>query len=129
MLSSRELRLASAVVTGVLFEAVFVWKFEAYSARENGHHAMQLWALPVAAFAAGLLLSLGSIGRKIWIAVALLGGMFAANACLIVLDCAQDPTNHNLWPFEFVILGVGAAPVFAGVGVSALLERIRGRVN
>ena len=124
-MSSKEWRLAVAVMIGVLFDAVFYWRFQPYSARNPQHNMLPEFMLPVLAFAAGLLLTLGMEGRKRLVPLALVGGFFAANACLNVADCWSDPTNHNLWPFEFVIIVVMTSPVWLGAGISALIERMR----
>jgi hypothetical protein len=81
--------------------------------------------LPIFAFVAGLLLTLAVEGKKRTIPVAMLVGFGVANACLIVADCAADPTNHNLWPFEFVLIAAATAPAFLGAGLSAVLDRNR----
>jgi hypothetical protein len=57
--------------------------------------------------------------------LSLIGGFFAAHICLVVADCASDPTNHNLWPFEFVFLAVMTSPAFLGAGISGLIQRMR----
>ena len=124
-MSSREWRYAGAVFIGVIFDAVFFWKFQSYNTRERGPDLLPWYLLPALAFLAGLALTLAYDGRKRWIPVALLGGFFAANACLIVADCSADPTNHNLWPFEFVLIAGATAPAFLGAGVSHLIGRGR----
>lgn len=127
-MSSVERRLAGAVCAGVILHAVFIWKFQPYTVRERGPGPLPAYLLPVLAFLAGLLLSLAAEGKRRWIPTAMLGGFCVANACLILADCAADPTNHNLWPFEFVILAVSMAPAFLGAGVSILVDRARHRV-
>jgi len=122
-MSSKELRYAIAVMVGVMLDAVFFWKFQPYSAREHGHDLLPWYCLPVLAFVAGLLLSIGIEGKKRWVPLAILGGFFGANACLIVADCATDPTNHNLWPFEFVMIAAASSPAFLGAAVSGLLKQ------
>ena len=124
-MSSREWRLAGAVVMGVFFDAIFLWKFQPYSAREHGPDLLPWYFLPVFTFLAGLLLTLAAGRKKQWIPVALLSGFCAAHAGLIVADCASDPTNHNLWPFEFAIIAVATAPAFLGAGISTLVDRSR----
>jgi hypothetical protein len=124
-MSSREWRLSAAVVIGVLFEAVFFWQFQPYSSRNSHHDILPEFMLPLLAFAAGLLLTLGMESRKRVVPLAMIGGFFAANACLIVADCWNDPTNHNLWPFEFVIIVAVTSPAFLGAGVSGLIQKIR----
>jgi len=51
------------------------------------------------------------------------------NSRLIVADCSDDPTNRNLWPFEFVIIALATAPVLLGAGVSVLIDRARNQQN
>jgi hypothetical protein len=124
-MSQREWRLAIAVILGVIFDAVFFWKFQPYNSREHGPGLLPWYALPILAFVAGLLLTLALEGKKHWIPVAIFGGFSAANACLIVADCQADPTNHNLWPFEFIMIAVLTAPAFLGAGISCLIDRTR----
>jgi predicted membrane protein len=124
-MSSRELRYALAVVVGVIFDAVFFWKFQPYSMREHGHDLLPWYFLPILALLAGLLLTIGIDGKKRLVPIAIFAGFSAANACLIVADCAADPTNHNLWPFEFVIIALTTSPAFAGAGLSAVLQRLK----
>ena len=125
MMSSREWRYAGAVFIGVIFDAVFFWKFQPYSAREHGPDLLPWYVLPILTLLAGLLLTIAVDGKKRWIPVAMLAGFCAAHACLIMADCAADPTNHNLWPFEFVMIGLATAPAFLGAGVSHLIDRVR----
>jgi len=122
-MSRLEWRYACAVFIGVMFDAVFFWKFRPYSSR--GPDLLPWYFLPILAFVAGLLLTIAVEGKKRWIPVAMLGGFCAANACLIVADCADDPTNHNLWPFEFIMIAVAMAPAFLGAGISVLIDRAR----
>jgi cell division protein FtsW (lipid II flippase) len=124
-MSSREMRYAGAVFIGVIFDAVFFWKFLPYSTRERGPDLLPWYLLPILAFLAGLLLTMALDGKKRWIPVAMFGGFSAANACLIVADCSADPTNHNLWPFEFVLIAAATAPAFLGAGISHFIGRVR----
>jgi hypothetical protein len=39
----------------------------------------------------------------------------------IVIDTARDPTSHNLWPFEILMVGTGA---LLAIGVLKLLRRL-----
>lgn len=123
-MTSREWRLAGAVVLGVIFDAVFFWKFQPYSTREHGPDLLPWYFLPILTFLAGLLLTIALHGKKRWIPVAIFGGFCAANACLIVADCMADPTNHNLWPFEFVMIALATAPAFLGAGISVIIDRV-----
>jgi hypothetical protein len=42
----------------------------------------------------------------------------------IVVDTARDPTSHNLWPFEILMVGGAGLAAFA---VVALVKRLKGR--
>ena len=124
-MSRREWRYASAVFIGVVLDAVFFWKFRPYNTREHGPDLLPWYCLPILTFLTGLLLTITVEGKKRWIPVAMLCGFSAANACLIVADCSADPTNHNLWPFEFAIIVAATSPAFVGAGISRLIERMR----
>ena len=46
----------------------------------------------------------------------------------VVLDGMEDPTNHNLWPFEIVMaFGIGMIATFPFAAFGALLRRITHR--
>ena len=124
-MSGREWRYAGAVFLGVFFDAIFFWKFQPYAMRERGPDLLAWYFLPILTFVAGLLLTIALEGKKRLIPVAMFGGFSAANACLIVVDCSADPTNHNLWPFEFVMIAAATAPAFVGAGISILIDRAR----
>jgi hypothetical protein len=124
-MSSLEWRCAVAVVIGLVLEVVFIWRFLPYSQRNSHHILLPLYALPILAFAAGLALTLGMDQDRHFIPFSLVAGFCAANACLIIVDCWNNPTNHNLWPFEFLLIFVLTTPAFMGAGVSRLLHRLR----
>lgn len=124
-MSLREARYACAVFLGVLFDAIFFWKFQPYATREHGPDLLPWYLLPILTFLAGVLLTIAMDGKKRWIPVAIFAGFSAANAGLILADCSADPTNHNLWPFEFVMIAAATAPAFLGVGISVIIGRAR----
>lgn len=42
----------------------------------------------------------------------------------VMVECAKDPTSHNLWPFEIVFAaGVGLLASLAGAAMAALINR------
>lgn len=46
-----------------------------------------------------------------------------ADIILVVRDTASDPTNHNLWPFELVMMALwGLCFIFPGVLLGASLR-------
>ncbi len=125
-MSSLELRCAVAVIVGVFFDAVYFWRFMPYSHRNATQGWLPYYTLPILAFTAGLALTIGLEKRRRLIPIALVGGFCAANAFLIIIDCWNDPTNHNLWPFEFLMIMVLTVPAFLGAGLSRIFERFRG---
>jgi hypothetical protein len=42
-----------------------------------------------------------------------------------VADCSADPTNHYLWPPEFVMIALATAPAFLGARMGVLIDRTR----
>ena len=44
------------------------------------------------------------------IALHLCGGVAITLALRIIVDCAIDPTDHNLWPFEFIYMMMVSFP-------------------
>jgi hypothetical protein len=124
-MSSLEWRCAVAVVLGVALEVVFIWRFLPYSQRDWHHILLPLYALPILAFLAGLVLTIGMEQNKHYVPFALVGGLGAANACVIIIDCWNNPALHHLWPFEFLAIMVLSAPAFMGAEASRFMHRVR----
>jgi hypothetical protein len=85
-----------------------------YSVRERSMQATDFLLVLLGGFAAGAVAAWGSRRARLPVAGAFLAGMWAANAVVISADWKIDPTDHNLFPFEFVILGIVATPALAG---------------
>jgi len=77
----------------------------------------------IAALAIGFVAAVGVGKKRSRIAGGVMLGAFAMHAAVIAVDLEKDPTDHNLLPFEFVILGVCAAPAYAGAALSRLISR------
>ena len=73
----------------------------------------------------GFVVTLGATTRRYRTAGFVLLGVCLAHGLVIVADYQQDPTSHNLMPFEFAILGAITAPAYAGAGIAHLLDCIR----
>lgn len=73
-MSSKEGRYSIAVMIGVVFDAVFFWKFQPYSMREHGHDLLPGYWLPILALVGGLVLTIGTDGKRRWVPVAMLAG-------------------------------------------------------
>ncbi|MGH7938876.1 MAG: hypothetical protein ACRD5Z_20665 [Bryobacteraceae bacterium] len=74
---------------------------------------------------AALVLRLFRAART-WLATAIAGAAVpVAVMTRVLVDCVQDPTAHNLWPFEFVIACfVGFGSGLAGAFLGQLIARI-----
>ena len=73
-----------------------------------------------------LLVAVGAVGgilaprRSPWLAAFTL----AVFPLIVVVDFVDDPTSHNLWPFEFMFY---AAEALLAVGAAAITRLVRGR--
>ena len=77
------------------------------------------------AAAAGLLAAWLLRGRKRVPVSAVTGGFVLAVLARVAVETAEDPTSHNLWPFEVVIAGgIGFAGALAGVVFARVLQRL-----
>jgi hypothetical protein len=89
-------RYAVAAVLGAALDALFFWKFLPYSIRDQHEGLLPFWALPALTLITGFVLTLGKTDHWQLVPAALFGGFFAAHAFLILADCWNDRTNHNL---------------------------------
>lgn len=56
--------------------------------------------------------------------LAVTGGFVIAVLGRVTVETARDPTSHNLWPFEVVIIGgIGLIAASLGVGIGAIFWR------
>ncbi len=113
----------SAGVAAVTF-VLFYYQFLPYSERNRAQTGFNALIIMILAFLTGLMFGVGTTRRYV-VAAGFMLGMFAANAILFEFDTAVDPTTHNLIPFEFVILGVLAAPAFVGAAASQVIDSVR----
>jgi len=75
----------------------------------------------VIAFAAAFLIRPGFAAA--WCPVPM--GFALAVIARVAVETWSDPTSHNLWPFEVVILGgIGALASLAGVTLARLIQRL-----
>jgi hypothetical protein len=81
--------------------------------------------LPTAAafLVLGVVLGVAQPRRPFLMAVLSVSLLFVLHCVNIYGDTRVDPTDHNLLPFEFVILGGIALPVLPGVFVAAFARR------
>ena len=125
---SSRIRYCAAAAAGAGVYFILLYRFLSYSER-NRLPASAYMIFAAAAFLVGLLLSLGASRSRRAIATALIVGVCAMHAIVILIDWSKDPTDHNLFPFEFVILFVTASPVYAGAGLARLVDSRRGKLG
>jgi hypothetical protein len=118
--------LASAALGLILFVFYF-WRFLPYSQRMRAEDSTSWWSFLIIALISGFLLSLGVTYRRYWVPTCMLLALFAANAIMIVIDCIPDPTNHNLFPFEFLMIAVMTLPAYFGAFLAAAVDQFRAR--
>jgi hypothetical protein len=116
-------RCIAAAITGLFLHIMIFHPWIPYSHRES--MLPGVWPMAIAFVLAGLVLTLGTDERRGLIVICLVGGMFAGNAALISYDWIGDPTTHNLFPFEFVMIGFAVVPAAFGAFLSHLVARLR----
>jgi len=119
----RTLWLASGFAAGLVLTGIPYWRLP-YNADYFGDLLVQLGLVGLAAVTAALAAS-GTAG--LWrIFRTMLAAFPAAVAIRVVVDVAQDPTDHNLWPFELIIAAVfSLVAVVPGLVVGAMVRRVR----
>jgi hypothetical protein len=76
----------------------------------------------------GLVASLGLATGRYRIAKFVVFGAWAAHAVAVWVDLRNDPTaDHNLLPFEFIILGVEGATAYIGAAIAHVVGALTGR--
>ena len=120
-------RHALSAVLGVILFLFYFWRFLPYSQRERPEHSPNWWSFLIIMLIGGFLLSLGLTRHRFWVPTCLLLALFVANTIMIVVDCIPDPTNHNLFPFEFMMIAVLTLPAYFGALIAAAVDRFRAR--
>ena len=120
MASPRNLAAALAgtiIYTGTLF------RFLPYADRNRlGADVFLLFAGLV--LCAGFVAGLGATARYRTAGWVILG-VWVAHALVVAVDLRNDPTDHNLLPFEFIIFGVCALPVYIGAALAHVADTLR----
>lgn len=76
-------------------------------------------------FGIGYLATLGVTKSRFRVVHWVLAGVFVAHMLVIVVDTREDPTNHNLLPFEFLFLWFAALPGYLGAKIGQWMERFK----
>jgi len=115
--------LVTAFVLGVVFHALCYEAWAPYGHRMRPAHRLLLALTIGLMFIVPMVLTYWQRLRVRTAPTAILLGMCLANALLIMWDTADDPTNHNLWPFEFIGILVLSIPAYLGSFVGRSLRR------
>ncbi|HJR17560.1 MAG TPA: hypothetical protein VJ808_11955 [Gemmatimonadales bacterium] len=118
------LRTIIALVAGSLAYMLILFRFMSYSERNKLPGDVYLTFAAVA-LVIGFAVTLGATTDRYRTAGFVLLGVCLAHLLVIVADYQQDPTSHNLMPFEFAILCAVATPAYAGAGMAHILDYIR----
>jgi hypothetical protein len=115
-----------AVVASLCALAIVVpyWAAD-YADVEDG--GLSSFALPVAGIVgvAAFVLAALRLGRKLEIAIAMCAPAPIAVVGRVLIDTADDPTTHSLWPFEIAIaIGISVPPVLLGILLGWLVRRL-----
>lgn len=105
------------LLSAALGVVLYAWSYHPwlpYGVRERSQTGAGLLVMMGGALAGGYLLARGLGRHRYRVAMAFLATLFAANALVIALDLREDPSSHNLLPFEFIILSFVGSPAFLG---------------
>jgi hypothetical protein len=118
-----------AVIASMCALAIVVpyWSVE-YADIEDG--GLSTLAIPVACIlgVAAFALAALHLGHKLEIAIALCAPAPVAVVGRVLIDTADDPTTHSLWPWEIAVaIGISLPPVLLGILIGWLVGRLAER--
>jgi hypothetical protein len=114
--------LTASAAGGIVYGAT-LYRFLSYAER-NQLSSDSLLVFAALVLTVAFLVGLGARARYRTAGFVILG-VWAAHALVVAVDVRADPTDHNLLPFEFVILGVCALPAYLGAGIAHVVDYIR----
>jgi hypothetical protein len=114
----RNVRAMIAVWVGGVLQAALLWAGLPYEVREREAPGIVWLCLCAAVAAAALRWHAPKTKPAAWI----LFGVCTLHTAMIIYDCALDPTNHNLLPFEYMFLGIALLPAFLAQWIVARLD-------
>lgn len=122
--SHKAIRIGIAVIAGLLSCGLPLWWIPYREVSLPGNPSPTTWLL--LGSAAGVLAGYLLRGWLLpWFAVA--GGFVLAVLGRIEVETARDPTSHNLWPIEVIIVGFfGLVAGLIGVALARAIQRLAG---
>ena len=114
--------LAAGFAAGLLLTGVPYWRLS-YNADIFADTALLIGFAGLGVVTAVLAASgVARLGKVFW---AMLAAFPTAVMIRVVVDTMQDPTDHNLWPFEIVIAALfSLVAVVPGLLIGALARRL-----
>ncbi|MCF2514876.1 hypothetical protein LVY65_07335 [Sphingomonas sp. G124] len=122
MIDRKNLWLTLGFVAGLLLTGVPYWRLP-YNADFFSDPLVLAGFVGLGAVTAMLAASgIARLSRIFWI---MLAAFPAAVAIRVVVETAQDPTDHNLWPFELILAALfSLVAIVPGLLVGALVRRL-----
>jgi hypothetical protein len=122
MIDRRTLWLASGFAAGLLLTGIPYWRLP-YNANYFADPALLFGFAGLGLVTA--VLAASATARLMQIFWAMLAAYPVAVMIRVVVETAQDPTDHNLWPFELIIAAVfSLVAVVPGLLVGMLVRRL-----
>ena len=122
MIERRTAWLVLGFTAGLLLTGLFYWRLP-YNANLFADPGIRLGLGGLALVTA--MLAFAGIARAGCLFGVMIGAFPAAVALRVAVETAQDPTSHNLWPFELIIMAVfSLVAVVPGLLVGVLLRRL-----
>jgi hypothetical protein len=119
-----KIRKAGAALGGAEAYVATLYRFLSYSERnhmDGRNYLVFALATLFIGFVATLGTGRGRYGIAMWVPI----GVFIAHSVVIAGDWRVDPSDHNLLPFEFIVLGICAAPAFIGAFAASMAEALK----
>jgi hypothetical protein len=122
MMERRTLWLASGFAAGLLMTGIPYWLLP-YNADYFADFGVHLGFVGLGVVTAMLAIGgIAGLGRIFWVTLA---AFPVAVMIRVVVDTMQDPTDHNLWPFELIFAAVvSLVAVVPGLLVGAIVRRL-----
>jgi len=122
MIERRILWLASGFAAGLFLTGIPFWRLP-YNGNATSDPALIVGLAGLGLVTAAMAAS--GVARTPQLFWTMLAAFPAAVMIRVVVETAQDPTDHNLWPFELVFAAVfSLIAVVPGLLVGALLRKL-----